>query len=199
MKTTYFPRATAALCAVLLLIFLLDVFVFVPDQVQIWSKTHLLEGDKAGYLTQSLKLVTSKVLKGELWRPLTSMFLHAGALHILFNTICLLNVGALVERQVGAGKTLILFVLSGLFSAVCMMLLTGIEDGLGASTAIFGLFGVWLVLLVRNRAALLACMRPVHWVLLATMLILGNVIDATTRLEHLTGTVGGVILGLFLV
>lgn len=198
MKKRFIPMMTLALCAVLIVVYLLDVFAFAPAQVQIWSKSHLVDGDKMGLLTQNLKLVTSKVLQGEIWRPVTSMFLHAGLPHILFNSVCLLHVGALVERRAGAGRTLLLFLLSGIFSAVCMMLLTRIEDGLGASTAIFGLFGGLLVLIFRYRAETLKEIAPWNWMLLAVMLVAGNAIDEVTRLEHLTGTIGGVLFGILL-
>lgn len=192
------PVVTIGICVLLTLLFLVDVFLLVPEGVPIWTKEHLIQGDKLGYLTQNLKLVTSKVLQGQLWRPLTSMFLHAGVVHLLFNLICLLQVGTLVEGQVGGGKTLLFFLLSGLFSALCVMALTRTEDGLGASTAIFGLLGVLLVLFWRQGAPLLAQLHPVNWLLLAAMVVLGNATDGITRLEHLTGTVGGILLALLL-
>lgn len=192
------PMMTMGICVVLAVVFLLDTFVLVPQGVPVWTKEHLIDGDKLGYLTQNLKLITSKVLEGQVWRPVTSMFLHAGVVHLLFNLVCLLQVGTLVERQVGGGRLLELFLLSGLFSALCMMVLTRIEDGLGASTAIFGLLGVLLVLFWRQGAPLAAQLRPVNWAVLGAMVILGNATDGVTRLEHLTGTVGGILLGLLL-
>lgn len=191
-------KATESLCLILLIIFLLDTFLLVPKGVKIFSVAHLIDGDKTGFLTQNLKLITSKVMHGQIWRPLTSMFLHAGLIHIIFNLMSLANLGAVLEHMIGDRKFLLLFVLSGLFSAVCMMLLTGIEDGLGASTGIFGLFGVLLVMLMRNSRAVLAEIRPLNWILFAVMVIAGNATDNITRLEHLTGTIGGVLLGLLM-
>ena len=198
MKTAKTMKATLSLCLILLIIFLLDTFLFVPKGVRIFSIAHIVEGDKTGFLTQHLKLVTSKVIHGQIWRPLTSMFLHAGLVHIIFNLISMANLGAVLEDKIGGKKLLLLFLLSGLFSAICMMVLTGIEDGLGASTGIFGLFGVLLILLIRDSRSILSEIQPLNWIILAVMVIAGNAIDHITRLEHLTGTIGGMLLGLLL-
>ncbi len=179
----------------LLVIFLVDTFLLVPKDVKLFTKEHLLDGDKTGLLTVKLKLVTSKVKKGELWRPATSMFLHAGLVHILFNLACLWLVGSVLE-PIFSGHVLVLFFLSGVFSALCMMLFTSIEDGLGASTGIFGLLGVGLVWAFKDFAYILQAMTHWHWFVLLIMVTLGNSTDKLTRLEHLTGTVGGVLLGI---
>lgn len=191
-------KATKSLCLILLIFFLLDTFLLVPQDVQIFSVSHIFHGDKTGFLTQNLKLITSKVIHGQIWRPLTSMFLHAGLVHIIFNLVSLTNLGAVLEDTIGGKKLFLLFLLSGIFSAVCMMILTGIEDGLGASTGIFGLLGTLLVLLVKNYRTILAKIKPLNWILLAVMVIAGNTTDHITRLEHLTGTIGGALLGLLL-
>ncbi len=120
---------TLGLGILLTVIFLIDTFLLVPKDINKWTKAHLLDGDKTGLLTVKLKLITSKVKKGEFWRPATSMFLHAGAVHILFNLACLWLVGSVLE-PVLHGHVLVLFFLSGLFSAFCMMIFTKIEDGL---------------------------------------------------------------------
>ncbi len=187
--------ATKYLSAALLLIFLLDTFWLVPQGVKILTKAHLLDGDKSGALTVRLKLVTSRVKTGEIWRPLTSMFLHAGIPHIAYNLICLITLGCLLEPVIGPWKLLGLFVGAGFVSALCMMALIQIEDGLGASTGIYGLFGVLLVLTVRFPN-LLTAITPLHWVWFAVMVVLGFCMDSVTRLEHFTGMVGGILLAL---
>lgn len=189
---------TIGIALFLILIFALDSFILMPRGSDPFSKKNLTDGEKLGLLTVRCKLVTSKVCKGQLWRPVTSMFLHAGIPHILVNTVALLTIGPVVEGLVGGGKLLALFVLSGVFSAACMMALTKIEDGLGASTAIFGLIGVWLVLLARDSGAVLDSMGILTWVLLVAYAMVANLSDNTTRLEHLTGTVGGILFGLLL-
>lgn len=189
---------TTGISVVLLVIFVLDSFLLLPKGSNPFLQHHLMDGEKTGWLTIHGKLVTSKVLKGQLWRPVTSMFLHAGVPHIAVNLVALLTVGSLVEGIVGGEKLLLLFMLSGLFSAVSMMVITKIEDGLGASTAIFGLIGVWLVLLLRDSGPVLDAMDMVSWILLVGYAIVGNLADNTTRLEHLTGTLGGILFALLL-
>ena len=186
------------LCIVLAFIFVLDSFVLQPKDSDPCSQKNLIDGEKNGLLTHCCKLVTSKVMGGQVWRVATSMFLHAGIPHILLNCIALWNMGCILERLIDGNMLLLLFLLSGVFSAVSMMALTKIEDGLGASTAIFGLIGVWLVLLLTNGNAVLEQMNLLNWAYLIFYAVAGNLIDPISRLEHLTGTIGGILFALLL-
>ncbi len=186
---------TVGLAILLTVIFIIDTFFLVPKDVNKWSKAHIVDGDKTGALTVRLKLVTSKFLKGEIWRPFTSMFLHAGVVHILFNVVTLLNLGWFLEPMLG-GTILIFFFLSGVFSAFCMIFFTKIEDGLGASTGIFGLFGMGIAFAISDFSLFLSLITPLNWIILAAMLVFGNLTDTLTRLEHLTGTIGGFLIGI---
>jgi len=70
----------------------------------------------------------------------TSMFLHVGILHLAFNGYALVIIGADVERLLGWGGFLVLYLLSGLFGSLASYAFnTGISAG--ASGAIFGLIG----------------------------------------------------------
>jgi membrane associated rhomboid family serine protease len=83
----------------------------------------------------------------QFYRLLTSGFLHTGITHIAFNMIALYFTGPALERAMGHTRFLALYVLSLLGGSVLVYLLTPVgTPTLGASGAIFGLFGASFVL-----------------------------------------------------
>jgi len=80
------------------------------------------------------------------WRMLTSLFVHGSILHILFNMYSLFVLGPELERLVGRWRFSALFLLSGLGGSVAVLLSTPGSPVIGASGAIFGLFGAYFVI-----------------------------------------------------
>lgn len=81
-------------------------------------------------------------LHDQWYRLVTSMFLHYGAMHLLFNMWALYVVGPPLEAWLGRLRFGVLYVLSGLGGSVLVYLLSPLESATaGASGAIFGLFG----------------------------------------------------------
>ena len=98
------------------------------------------------------------VAQGQYYRLLTSAFLHEqglggfGPLHIIFNMWALILVGPALEHLLGRLRFLAVYVLSALGGSVMFYLLAPANElGLGASGAIFGLFGAWFVVARRLR------------------------------------------------
>ena len=98
------------------------------------------------------------VAQGQYYRLLTSAFLHEqglsgfGPLHIIFNMWALILVGPALERFLGRLRFLVVYVLSALGGSVLFYLLAPVNEfGLGASGAIFGLFGAYFVVARRLR------------------------------------------------
>lgn len=86
------------------------------------------------------------VAVGEWYRLLTSAFLHAGWMHLLFNGLALYIVGPQLERLLGHSRYLALWVLSALGGSVLSYLVVPDQLSVGASGAIFGLFGATFVI-----------------------------------------------------
>jgi membrane associated rhomboid family serine protease len=83
----------------------------------------------------------------EYYRLLTSAFLHDGPTHILFNMWALWVIGPALERWLGRTRFVALYFLSALGGSVLVFLVTDPASGtLGASGAIFGLFGATMAL-----------------------------------------------------
>jgi membrane associated rhomboid family serine protease len=88
-----------------------------------------------------------------LWPFFTSMFLHGGWLHIIFNMWALWIFGDNVEDRLGHGRFLIFYLLCGVIAAVVQTLtsLSSIVPTIGASGAIAGVLGAYFVLFPRAQ------------------------------------------------
>lgn len=86
------------------------------------------------------------VAQGEWWRLFTSMFLHAGVLHIALNMVGLWWLGSIVEQSLGHGRYLLLYVVSGLAGSAGALLVSPLSPTVGASGAIYGILGSLLIL-----------------------------------------------------
>jgi membrane associated rhomboid family serine protease len=98
-------------------------------------------------LQRELVLFSPAVADGDLYRLLTSAFLHYGVTHLLFNMWALYVVGPPLEAWLGRLRFSALYVLSALGGSVLVYLLSSLGAATaGASGAIFGLFGATFVI-----------------------------------------------------
>ncbi len=87
------------------------------------------------------------VAGGEFYRLLTSAFLHGGVLHLLMNMYALFVLGAQVERALGRGRYLAVYFLSAFGAGALSYALAELTTfGVGASGAVYGLFGAYFVI-----------------------------------------------------
>jgi membrane associated rhomboid family serine protease len=81
------------------------------------------------------------------WRMLTSIFIHESILHVGLNMYSLWLVGPALERMLGRVRYLALYLLAGFGGSVGVLLLAPANEAvLGASGAIFGLFGAYFLI-----------------------------------------------------
>jgi membrane associated rhomboid family serine protease len=93
------------------------------------------------------------VAHGEYYRLITSAFLHLSIPHILLNMIALLIVGSPVEAAIGRVRFLTLYFLAALGGSVASYLFANPATlSVGASGAIFGLFGAFFIIARSRRA-----------------------------------------------
>lgn len=109
----------------------------------------------AQFMAEHGAMVWSAVVEQkEFYRLFTSTFLHFGIDHLLQNMIILLLIGARLERLLGRGKYLIVYVLSGIIASGASLCFTLADNpytvSAGASGAIFGVMGGLLLLIVKD-------------------------------------------------
>lgn len=97
-------------------------------------------------LKSELVLFAPAVADGELYRLLTSAFMHYGVTHLLFNMYALFVIGPPLEKWLGRSRFIALYTLSALGGSVLVYLLSPLNAATaGASGAVFGLFGASFV------------------------------------------------------
>ncbi|MEX2320465.1 MAG: rhomboid family intramembrane serine protease, partial [Saccharospirillum sp.] len=84
---------------------------------------------------------------GQWWRLLTSVFLHGGLLHLIFNALVLANIGIFLEPLLGRVSFAIVYLVTGLLASLTSLMFNYGVVSVGASGAIFGMYGFFLALL----------------------------------------------------
>ena len=130
----------------------------------------------------------------EPWRMLTALFVHGSIVHILFNMYSLFVLGPEMERLVGRWRFVVMFLLSGLGGSVAVLLTSPQSAVVGASGAIFGLFGAYFVIarhLGGNSRQLV--------IVIVINLVIGFVVPGIAWQAHVGGLLIGALVGLILV
>ncbi|MFG2573531.1 rhomboid family intramembrane serine protease [Streptomyces sp. NPDC048481] len=135
--------------------------------------------------------VLQGVAEGQWYRLLTSMFLHLTYIHILFNMLSLWWIGGPLEQALGRARYLALYLVSGLAGSALTYLITEPnEASLGASGAIYGLFGAFVVLVRRQRYD----MRPVIALLVINLFFTFRWAGIAWQ-AHIGGLAAGLVIG----
>jgi membrane associated rhomboid family serine protease len=122
------------------------------------------------------------------WRLLTAGFLHDGFLHILFNMIFLYFMGPLLEPAIGRLNFAAIYIASLLAGSFGALLFTPDAVTVGASGAIFGIFGAVLVV-AYNRGI------PIWQSGLGLTLVINIVFTLSLSNISIGGHLGGLVAG----
>jgi membrane associated rhomboid family serine protease len=184
---SYPAYVTWALIAICVVVYVID--------------TILARGPDGGPLTEAWILYQPLVAQGEWWRLITHAFLHAplaggglGILHILFNMYALYLFGPVIEELYGHVEYLVIYLLCALGGGVLTILAAPTTPVLGASGAIFGLFGVGFTVWRRRHLIL----NPRSRMILSQMgplLVINLIFTFAVPGISWTGHVGGLIVG----
>jgi rhomboid protease GluP len=140
-------------------------------------------------------LVQVEVRSGEVWRFVTSMFLHGGVDHLVGNMIVLYIVGMACEHALGLAQTALVYFAAG-FSGSILSLLLRPGPSVGASGAIFGLLASVIVVLYRYRDRFHLRDKRIGLVLAvwaAYQILTGLATPWIDNLAHLGGFAGGAL------
>lgn len=160
--------------------------IFVPD-VEVMTRF----GTDNGTLTAH----------GQWWRLFTSMFLHFGLVHLVFNMWALVVLGRLVEPLYGSAAFLIIYVAAGLCGSLGSLWWHPTAISAGASGAIFGVYGAMLVFYLRKELLVPDAEAHHHITLIglfAYNLVAGLISQRIDNAGHIGGLLGGFVLGLVL-
>jgi membrane associated rhomboid family serine protease len=136
------------------------------------------------------------VAEGEWYRLLTSGFLHASIIHIGFNMFALYFLGRLLEPGIGTPRFVALYFASLFAGSLGALLLDPNALTIGASGAVFGIFGATFVIARHRGVDNLAASIGVI-LLLNLAITFGN--SEISIGGHLGGLAGGVLCALFIV
>ena len=190
---------TIVFCVIIFVVYLLDNFLIIPKTETVTLKEKMWAGHNKGYINHALHLSEKKIKKGQVWRLVSSSLLHIGTWHIVSNITATLIVGYAVEMQLGSVKTALCFVGSVLVSGLYMAFVYKLQEGVGASTGIYGLIAVFIILAIKNGTVMFSDVPLVALIILAIYTIGGMVDGKATAFEHISGFTGGLLFGLILV
>jgi membrane associated rhomboid family serine protease len=145
----------------------------------------------SGQLYGEFALNGVEVAGGEWYRLVSSGFLHYNVTHILFNMVALFFLGRLVEPALGTPRFLALYFASLLAGSFGALVFSGPDAfTVGASGAIFGLFGAAFV--IARARGLNALAGEIGFILILNLVFTLSVPGISIG-GHLGGLVGGAV------
>jgi membrane associated rhomboid family serine protease len=151
-------------------------------------------GGRTGF-TSDGGLAAVFVADGDWWRVITSGFLHAGLIHLAFNMFALWILGSQMEAAIGRLRFAIVYFVSMLSGALAVLLVSPNSLTVGASGAIFGLFG--LALAAQRSRGINIWQSGLGGVLLINLAFTFGVPGISIG-GHLGGLAGGYLCGVLL-
>ena len=131
------------------------------------------------------------VLHGEVYRLLTSAFLHGNIIHLIVNMYSLWIIGSEVETYMGKIKFLVIYILSAIMGSLFSIVFLENSISIGASGAIFGLMGSLLYFGYHYRLYLSNALTREIIPIILINLILGFSISGIDNACHIGGLIGG--------
>jgi membrane associated rhomboid family serine protease len=133
-------------------------------------------------------------LRGDYWRLLTAMFLHGGLIHLGFNMYALYLGGSFLEYLAGRGRYLIIYFVAGLSGNVLVYLLADpVSVTIGASTAVFGVFGALFDYSRRHPGSPAGRALQSMGTIIVINLVFTFLVPGISWQGHIGGLIGGVL------
>lgn len=149
-----------------------------------------------GNLVKFGAVVKQRIAYGEWWRLFTASFIHIGFMHILFNMYFLYQIGPIFERLYGSRNFLIIYLLAGIMGNLVSFAFGDPSTvSAGASTSLYGLFGLALGIMLNYRGdSMLSSFGASFLSVIAINIIYSLLSPSVGMLGHLGGLLAGVIL-----
>ena len=186
-KRDKYMMLTNILIAVNLLVFLISA----------WISKNIFDIDIYTLIIMGAK-VNSLIDKGQVWRLITCAFLHGGLIHIFFNMSALKILGPEIEYVYGKVKYLVIYLLSAIAASIFSYIFGPQSVSVGASGAIFGLFGAMLIFGIKHRKQMgKAYMMNILQVIFVNVII-GISSSNIDNAAHFGGLIVGALIALLL-
>lgn len=139
--------------------------------------------------------VSVLIQAGQWWRLITPVFLHIGLMHIVVNSVTVYYIGTQIEMIFGHTRFAVIYLVTAITGNLASFVFLPNTLSAGASTAIFGLFGAFLMLgeSFRNNLYIRAMSRQ-----FLLFVVLNLAFDLFSPGIDIYGHIGG-LLGGFLV
>lgn len=175
------PVITYALIVLNIMVYLFMLLYDTVDQTYFYALANDYEG----------------IQNGQIYRLITSMFLHSDIIHIACNMYALYILGPVVERYYGKTKFLIIYMLSGILGSIFSAAFMSADTiSIGASGAIFGLLGSIAYFTYYYRATLQGLLRSQILPVILINLALGFMIPGIDVSGHIGGLIGGILVSM---
>ncbi|MFT8824355.1 MAG: rhomboid family intramembrane serine protease [Liquorilactobacillus mali] len=148
-----------------------------------------------GVLVEFGAKVNTLIVAGQWWRLITPMFLHIGFEHIVLNMITLYFVGIQLENILGRGRFLAVYLMSGIAGNLASFAFNPDALSAGASTALFGLFGIYLMMGESFSSNPYIRAMGKQFLLLVVLNIMFGFYGNVDLAGHIGGLVGGFLMG----
>jgi membrane associated rhomboid family serine protease len=150
-----------------------------------------------GDLIEMFAQINIRIEDGEWWRIFTVVLLHGSLTHIIFNMWALYVLGPQIERGVGTWPFVTLFLASAGVGGAFAFYFGDLSDiAVGASGAIFGLFGIWLSWALHRRNTMQGRALLTQLIfLLAINAAIAFVFPRISWQAHLGGLIAGFVIG----
>lgn len=186
-KRDKYMMLTNILIAINLLVFLISA----------WISKNIFNIDIYTLIIMGAK-VNSLIDKGQVWRLITCAFLHGGLIHIFFNMYALKILGPEIEYVYGKIKYLVIYLLSAIVASIFSYIFGPQSVSVGASGAIFGLFGAMLIFGIKHRKQMgKAYMMNILQVIFVNVII-GISSSNIDNAAHFGGLIVGALIALLL-
>ncbi len=141
------------------------------------------------------------VLDEQWWRLFTAMFLHGGMTHLLMNMFSLYLMGRAAEMYFDTKSYVSIYLFSGLIGGLVSLYVHPVSVGVGASGAIFGIFGALAGFFLAHRDKIAAHSKAFmkdFSIIIGINLVIGFSIEAVDVSAHIGGLVVGAVGGFLL-
>lgn len=148
------------------------------------------------WIFENLSGVNFLIKEGEYWRLITPIFVHVAFGHLFFNSFSLILFGPALERALGSFLFTIVYLASGIGANIATLFIQEpFYIHIGASGAIFGLFGVYLAVILMKKEMMPAQGRQIILPIAVISVIMTFFQSQVNVTGHIFGLISGFLIG----